>query len=422
MPHTEPTHASRANGALSRRTQLMIVLGLALVGLAVFGAGWSGPYFASNAAVAPAQRPAPPRGKDVFRPTAAQLKQLVIAPVQSLMFTTEQKTEGRIAMNGDRTTAVYSPFSGRVTRVIANPGDEVKRDAPLLAVNATEFVQEHNDLVGAFAALNSARSQMAQALVSARRKQSLFEISAGSQQDVQQAQADLVVAQNNARSAEIAWGATRSRLRILGKSDAEIDRLQTADNMDPTAFVTAPIAGTVIDRQVGLGQYIQADPNNRLFSISDLSSVWLVANVRESDAAAMKPGARVRVQVPAYPGRDFDASISYVAASVDPATRRLSVRAVIPNADRALKPEMFASFSIRDGGGTVAPAVPEKAVLFEGDAARVWVAADDGAVTLRAIRPGRNSNGMIEVLDGLRVGENVVTSGSIFIDRAASGD
>ena len=421
MPHTEPLHENRASWALSRRTQLMIVLGLALVGLAVFGAGWTGPYFASNAATVPAQIPAEPR-KDLFHPTAAQLKQLVIAPVQSLVFTTEQKTDGRIAMNGDRTTAVYSPFSGKVTRVIANPGDEVKKDAPLLAVNATEFVQEHNDLVSAYASLNSARSQMAQAQVSAKRKQGLFEINAGSQQDVQQAQADLVVAQNGARAAEIALGAARSRLRILGKNEAEIDKLQTADTMDPTAFVTAPIAGTVIDRQVGLGQYIQADPTNRLYSISDLSSVWLVANVRETDAAAMKLGAKVRVQVPAYPGRDFDASITYVSAAVDPATRRLSVRAVIPNADRALKPEMFASFSIRDGGGASAPGVPEKAVLFEGDTARVWVASADGDMTLRAIKPGRNNNGMIEVLDGLKAGENVVTSGSIFIDRAASGD
>jgi cobalt-zinc-cadmium efflux system membrane fusion protein len=325
-------------------------------------------------------------------------------------------------MNGDHTTSVFSQFSGTVTRVIANPGDHVHKGDPLLAVSATEFVQEHDDLVAARAGLNSAQAQLKQAEVTAKRKQDLFDISAGSMQDVQQSQADLAVARNAVGTAQAALSSARGKLRILGKSEAEIDRLQADERIDSQALIKAPIDGVVIDRQVGLGQYLQADPNNHLFTISDLSSVWLVASVREADAAEVVPGALVRVTVPAYPGRAFNARVTYVSSVVDPATRRLAVRATIRNSDEALKPEMYASFTIENGPTVESVAVPEKAVLYEGEDTHVWVVDDHNAMTLRVIHVGRSSDGMLEVLDGLAAGERVVTSGSIFIDRASQSD
>jgi hypothetical protein len=145
-----------------------------------------------------------------------------------------------------------------------------------------------------------------------------------------------------------------------------------------------------------------------VFTIADPSSVWLLANVRETDSGSVRVGQAMDVHVPAYPKRVFKARVNYVAALVDPVTHRLPVRAEIENLDGALKPEMFASFRILTGEATDSPAVPESAVVYEGDLAHVWVLAYGGLLAYRAIRTGRTSEGLIEVLDGLKAGERIV--------------
>ena len=422
MQDTAPKSPPPPTRTLSRRTQLSIVLILALVVGVALGLTWLGGHFfssrAEDKAAADAKFAAPP---GAFRPTAAQLASLKVMPVAMMVFRAEQLTDGKIAINSDKTTPVFSPYSGRVTKVLANLGDEVKQGEPLLAVEASEFAQGENDLLAAVSALNTARSQFTLAQANEKRKHGLYDAKAGSLQDWLQSQTDLVTAESNLHAAETALGLVRNRLRILGKSDTEIDALENAKKMDPVAFVVAPISGTVIDRQVGLGQYVQANAANPVYSIGDLSTVWLIANVREVDAPQMRRGAPVEVHVLAVPGRVFKAKLTYVAPSVDPNTHRLPVRAEIQNPDRVLKPEMFASFSISTGGKSAAPAVPEGAIIYEGETARVWVAGDDGTLALRAIETGRVSNGKVEVVSGLTAGEKVVTSGSLFIDRAAKG-
>ena len=133
-------------------------------------------------------------------------------------------------------------------------------------------------------------------------------------------------------------------------------------------------------------------------------------------------GLHLEVRVLAYPGRVFKGKVSYVAPSIDPNTHRLPVRADVENPDGALKPGMFANFSIITGEAATAPAVPQEAIVYEGDRARVWVAGDGDTLALREIRAGRTSGGMVEVRAGLSAGEQVVTSGTIFIDRAARAD
>jgi cobalt-zinc-cadmium efflux system membrane fusion protein len=175
-----------------------------------------------------------------------------------------------------------------------------------------------------------------------------------------------------------------------------------------------------------LGQYIVSQSSGGAtpaFSIGDLSKVWLLANVRETDAPLVHPGDALEVRVLAYPDRLFRARISYIASSIDPATHRLPVRAEVENPDGALKPEMFAGFSIITGPEAEAPAVPDSAVVYEGSTAHVWVAnPKDKTVALRQIRTGRVADGTVQVTEGLRTGELVVTRGSLFIDRATAGD
>jgi len=239
---------------------------------------------------------------------------------------------------------------------------------------------------------------------------------------------DLATAQGSFRSAQIAVAAVRNRLRILGKSDADIAAIENAPdalNLSPEAMVFAPIGGVVTQRQVGLGQYINSAANggsSPIFSIGDMTKVWLLANVHEDDAPSMRVGDPVEVHVLAFPGRRFNAKLTYVAASIDPNTHRLPVRAEVENPDGALKPEMFANFSIIIGKSIDSPAVPEEGVVYEGETARVWIVGKDKTLSVRQMRPGWVQDGMVQVLEGVQAGEQVVTSGSLFIDRAAHSD
>jgi cobalt-zinc-cadmium efflux system membrane fusion protein len=353
---------------------------------------------------APVGGPPPPPG--TFRATAQQMKTLTVTSVGTHDFVSEERTEGKIAVNGDRSTPLFSPYSGRVTRVIAGLGDVVRQGAPLAIVEATEFVQAQNDL-------NTAAAQVKLARINEMRKHGLYDAKGGSLQDWQQAQTDLV-------AAETALDSVRNRLRILGRTDAQIAELESSKQMSPVATLTAPIAGVVVDRQVGPGQFLQSGGATPVFTIADPSSVWLLANVRESDVGLVRLGQSVEVRVPAYPERVFKARITYVAAIIDSNTHRLPVRAEIDNRDGALKPEMFASFRILTSEATLSPAVPDMAVVYEGNSAHVWVVSGDGLLSYRTIRAGRINDGLIEVLDGLKPGEKIVTKGGLFIDQVAT--
>ncbi len=373
---------------------------MAVVILVILGFWLGGKVFGKRET--PAGEASPP---GTFRATAQQMKTLTIETVSLHGFVSQELTEGKIAVNGDRATPVYSPYSGRVTRLVAGLGDIVIKGATLATVEASEFVQAQSDLATAVAQLKLAR-------INESRKHALLDAKGGSLQDWQSAQADLT-------AAEAAVHSVRNRLKILGKSDPQIDALEEAHAIDAAAPLTAPIAGVVVDRQVGPGQYVQAGAGTPVFTIADPTSVWLLANVREADSGAVQLGQVMEVHVAAYPKRTFVARVTYIAAIIDPVTHRLAVRAEIENRDLALKPEMFANFRIQTSAASQAPAIPEAAAVYEGEAAHVWVMQGNGLLAYRAIRTGRTNDGLVEVQDGLKPGERVVTKGGLFIDQAA---
>ena len=407
-PESVPPTIDIHNRAWSNARQLRILGGLGAAIVLIVALMWF--IRGRTAAAEPAATArTPPAG--TFQPTVDQLKTLTFGAVADHDFQQLEVTDGSIALNGDLTTPVFSPFSGRVTRVIARPGDLVRRGAPLAEIDASEFVQAQSDLVAAVAQVKLTR-------VTETRKQALYDAKGGSLQDWQQSQADLA-------TAEAALKAVRNRLRILGRTDAQIDALQSGEHLDAGAVLQAPIDGVVVDREVGPGQYVQSGTGSPLYTLANLSSVWLVANVREEDAPLVRKGQLVEVTVGAFPGRVFKARVSYVAAQLDPNTHRLPVRAEIPNPDGALKPSMFASFRIISSDGMRSVAVPESAVVYDGPDPHVWVVQGEGAHTaigIRPIRAGLTQAGLVQVLDGLQAGDRVVTRGSLFIDRAVTGD
>jgi membrane fusion protein, heavy metal efflux system len=359
--------------------------------------------------------------RGVFYPTSAQWATLTVEPAQQRVFRTEHVTEGKIAVDEDRSTPIFSPYAGRVTKLFVKPGDVVKVGQPLFTVEATDMVQAQNDFIAAATALNKARSALNLAQIVDKRQRLLYEGKAVPLREVQNARAALDAAENDLRSAEVALEATRNRLRILGKTDAEIAEFQDKGTINPATPIYAPIAGTVVQRKVGPGQYVGSSGGDPVFVIGDLSTVWVVAFIRETEAPTVRVGQAAYFTVLAYPDEAFPANIGYVAAALDPVTRRLLVRATVNNAAGLLKPEMFASVKILTGEGDAEVAVPRDAVIYEGGDARVWVARDDKAIELRRIKVGMTSGNMIEVLEGLAPTDRVVTKGSLFIDRVAAG-
>ena len=421
---TNPSRKSSLNlsTGLSRSTQLTFVgMGLAAV-LVIFMVipAIQARLAASEVRVAPDKAAA-----GTFKASDGQWANLTVKPVQQTLFRSWNETDGRIATNDDTTTPVYSQYSGRVVKVFVKAGDRVTAGDPLLEVEASEFVQGQNDLIAAAAQLNTAKAQLHLAQTAERRQHDLFDAKGGALKDWQQAQVDLANAEGSARTAEIALASVRNRLVILGKSDAEIKALESRAVLqaaNAVAVVRAPIGGTVIQRQVGVGQYISAGAGNPVFAIGDLATVWLEAKVREADAPAMRLGQQLEVRVLAYPGQEFQARVTYVAPTIESDTRRLPVRAEIANASGQLKPEMFASFRIITDEGGPSLGIPDEAILYEGETARVWVAGDDHTIGLRDITVGRHGDNLTEVTSGLQAAEKVVTKGSLFIDHAAKGD
>jgi len=360
----------------------------------------------------------------VFYPTAEQWATLTVEPVQQRVFQSERVTEGKIAVDEDRSTPIFSPYAGRVLKLFVKPGDIVTVGQPLSTVQATDMVQAQNDFISAATALNKARSALNLAQIIDKRQRLLYEGKAVPLKEVQNARAALDAAENDVRSSEVALEAARNRLRILGKTDQEITDFQEKGTIDPSTLITAPIAGTIVQRKVGPGQYVGSGSTDPVFIIGDLSTVWVVAFIRETEAPIVHVGQAIYFTVLAYPDRSFPANISYVAAAFDPTIRRLLVRATVNNSAGLLKPEMFASVKILTGEGDNAVAVPRDAIIYEGEAARVWVVRDkdsDKAIELQRIKSGLANGNTVEVLKGLAPGDRVITRGGLFIDRVAAG-
>jgi cobalt-zinc-cadmium efflux system membrane fusion protein len=402
---------------LRPRTRTMALVGL-IVALAA--AGWIAKSRLGGQASALGTTAEPRTQASAFHPTPTQWAALTLEPVQKRVFRSEHVTEGKIAIDEDRSTPIFSPYAGRVIKLFVKPGDTVKVGQPLFSVQANDMVQAQNDFISAATGLNKARSALHLAEIVNKRQVMLYEGKAVPLKEVQNAKAALEAAENDLRSAEVALEAARNRLRILGKTDQEITAFQEKGTIDPTTPIFSPIDGTIVQRKVGPGQYIGAGASDPVFIVGDLDTVWLVAYVRETVAPAVHVGQAIYFTVLAYPDERFPANISYVAAALDPTSRRLLVRATVNNSSGLFKPEMFANVTILTGEGDTAVAVPRDAVIYEGEAASVWVATGDKALELRRVKVGLSNGSMVQIVDGLSAQDRVVTHGSLFIDRLAA--
>ncbi len=286
---------------LSRKQRVAGVAVLALAGIALFGFMHFGRAPQGNSDVSSQSR----KGLQRYTPTPAEWTSLTTEPAVEHVFRAEHVTEGKIAVDEDRSTPVFSPYAGRVTKLLARPGDTVTQGQPLFVIEAADTVQAQNDFVTALTGLNKAQSAVDLAQLQDTRAKDLFEGKAVPLKDYQQTQATLIQAQNDLRSSQTALEAARNRLHILGLSDEAITLFQEKGRINPETTIFAPISGTVVQRKVGPGQYVNAGASDPVFVIGDLSTVWLIAFVRETDASAVSVGQEISFNVLALPGRDL---------------------------------------------------------------------------------------------------------------------
>ncbi|WP_408591659.1 efflux RND transporter periplasmic adaptor subunit [Novosphingobium sp.] len=366
--------------------------------------------------------------------TRAQLASLTIEPARVDDGVERTGASGQITVDETRSTPVFLPYAGQILQVAVDAGARVAQGDVLLRIRTSDIVDARNALFSAQAQRSSAASQLRVAQENAARAEQIYREAGGALKDLQQARSDLVNAQSAVRIADSAVGSARDKLVVFGKTPVEIARLEGASDIAGAHAETnlrAPIGGVVVTRSVSSGQFVQTGGTTPAFVIADLSKVWLVAQVAETDAERVHLGDHVAVTTSAIPGREFDAVIDNIGAQIDPVTHRLAVRATIANPDGALKPQMFADFTIKTPlrevrapvgaplpgpGGVVS--VPVQAVIHEGDSARVWVYLGNGRVRARDVVPGETHDGRVAIISGLRPGDRVVSSGALFVNEA----
>jgi cobalt-zinc-cadmium efflux system membrane fusion protein len=343
--------------------------------------------------------------QDSLELSESQLKGVKVEAIERREFPIEKSAVGSIDFNEDLLTQVFTPYAGRIIGLFAKIGDEVKKGQLLFTIDSPDLLQASSTLISAAGVLQLTTKNLA-------RLKTLFETRAISQKDLEQAVSDQ-------QTAEGALRAARDSVRIFGKTDAEMDKMIADRKVDPTLVIQSPIAGRITARNASPGLYVQPGNAPAPFTVADISTMWMLANVTESDAPAFKVGQAVRVSVLSFPGRIFQGHITTISSMVDPTTRRMLVRSEIEDPKHELRSGMFANYVITTGAPERSLAIPLDGVVREGDGTMtVWVTADRRRFTKRTVKIGLQNEGYMQLLSGVRAGELVATEGALFLSNA----
>jgi membrane fusion protein, heavy metal efflux system len=335
----------------------------------------------------------------------SQMKSVKVETAGERDFPVEKSAVGSIDFNEELLTQVFTPNQGKIVGLFAKVGDEVKRGQTLFTIDSPDLLAADSNLIAAAGVLQLTTRNLT-------RLRSLYESRAVSQKDLEQAISDQQTAEGNLRAA-------RDAVRIFGKTDAEIDRIVSERMADPTLVVPSPISGRVTARNAAPGLLVQPGNAPAPYTVADTSTMWMLANVAESDSPAFAVGQEVKVSVMAHPGRIFEGRISTIASTVDPTTHRVLVRSEIDDPKHELRSGMFANFIIRTGEPVRSVAVPLDGVVREGDGTMtVWVTADRRRFTKRTVKTGLQRESYYQILEGLEAGELVATEGALFLSNA----
>jgi membrane fusion protein, heavy metal efflux system len=353
----------------------------------------------------PAARSAPaPEQEQAVDLSEKQMGLIKVGPVDTRDFEILKTAVGTIDFNENMSVQVFSQYPGKILKAFYNVGDEVQRGDVLFTIDSPDLLQAESTLLAAAGVLELQKRVLA-------RVTGLLKSGGSAQKDVDQATSDQQTAEGNFKAAKDA-------VRIFGKADAEIDQILNSRKIESTLVVPSPISGRVVTRNAAPGLLTQPGTPPAPFQVADVSTMWMIANVIETDAPAFKVGQPVEARVPAYPDKTFKGHVTNVGSIIDPNTRRQLVRSEIEDPEHLLRSGMYASFVIRVGDPVRSLAVPEAGVVREGDGTMtVWTTRDSRHFVKRIVQTGIRQDGWVQILEGLQPGETVVTDGAVFLSN-----
>lgn len=311
---------------------------------------------------------------------------------------------GTIDFNENMLVQVSSQYQGKIIKAIPNIGDEVKLGDTLFTIDSPDLLQAESALLASAGVLELQKRTLSRAT-------QLVKSGGGAQKDLDQATSDQ-------QTAEGSFKAARDAVRIFGKTDAEVEKILAERKVDSTLMVPSPISGRIIARSAAPGLLSQPGANPAPYAVADLSTMWMIANVIETDAPAYKLGQHVQVRVPAYPETTFEGHVTALGSMIDPNSHRQLVRSEIDDPQHLLRSGMFASFVIRVGDPVRSTAVPAAGIVREGDGTMTaWTTRDRHRFLRRTVKIGLQQDGWVQILDGLKPDEVVVIDGAVFLSN-----
>ena len=349
-----------------------------------------------------------------------------VAAVEARSLNAVVTAPARVGFNTEAMAHVGSLVSGRVTQINAKLGDSVEAGDVLLVVESPELGQLQADHLAALSSADAARPAVELAQSTFDRAQQLYDQTQGggvTLNTVQEREAALKSAQRELIDAEAQVTASANTLRLHGMTDAQIETLAESKRVDPTYKVVAPISGQIVEREVTPGELVAPD-DDALLVVADLSTVWVLADVAEARLGQVGVGSMATVEVTALSSEMYEGEVTYVDPRVNGASRTARLRVVVDNADRRLRPGMFARAMVgpANGNGEAVPALPAAAVLeVEGEiSVFVAVPTEPNTFARRGVTVGERVGDFYSVLGGVGVGDQVVVAGT-FILKADLG-
>lgn len=339
-----------------------------------------------------------------------QASSLKIGPIGFREFAVLKDAVGTIDFNENMLVQVFSQYPGKILKAFYNIGDAVKPGDVLFTIDSPDLLTAESALLASAGVLELQKRTLT-------RVKGLLQAGGSAQKDVDQSTSDEQTAEGNFKAA-------KDSVRIFGKSDDEIEKIVSERKLDSTLIVPCPISGRIVARNAAPGFLTQPGNAPAPYSVADLSTMWMIANVIETDAPAYKLGQEVEVRVPAYPNTVFKGRVTTVGSMIDPNTHRQLVRSEIDDPQHLLRSGMFANFVIRVGDPVRSLAVPAEGVVREGDGTMtVWVTSDSRRFQKRTVKLGLQQDGWDQILEGVEPGEIVVTDGAVFLsNKLALGD
>lgn len=327
-------------------------------------------------------------------------KLLKLETVQASEIHDSLRLSARIELDQQRTARIGASVTGRITQIDAVLGQNVKKGQRLAVLDSTELGKAQSDYLKAGAHVNLRRVTVERAL-------RLVESGALSTAELQQRQTVLTEAEVDLRTA-------RDQLRVMGMHEADLQRLDKDQNIHSFSNISASIDGTVVESHIALGQVVQ--PADNLYTVADLSQLWLVAELPEQQAFWAREGDQVQAEIPALPGQEVSGRLIYVADMVNPETRTVIVRMALNNPERLFKPQMLATLKVSKPGAR-SLTVPSQAVIRENNQDFVFVQSDASRYRLRQVVLGREEAERRPIMAGLKEGERIVADGAFHLNN-----